>query len=105
MEKVGCSQRFFRNTVTRISGQPFQQGENLFGFTGDQKISTAFDKWYAEEGEYDYKKNKYVSQAGNFTQLVWAGKRFSDVWFNHYCKRLFKCIYQSCLHSENVTYV
>ena len=52
------------------------KGENLFGFTGDQKIVTAFDKWYAEEGEYDYKKNKYVSQAGNFTQLVWAGKRF-----------------------------
>ena len=48
----------------------------MFGFTGDQKIVTAFDKWYAEEGEYDYKKNKYVSQAGNFTQLVWAGKRF-----------------------------
>ena len=50
-----------------------------FGFTGDQKVVTAFDKWYAEEGEYDYKKNKYVSQAGNFTQLVWAGKRFSVV--------------------------
>ena len=49
------------------------KGENLFGFTGDQQIVTAFDKWYAEEDEYDYKKNKYVSSAGNFTQLVWAG--------------------------------
>ena len=49
------------------------KGENLFGFTGDQKIVTAFDKWYSEEDEYDYKKNKYVASAGNFTQLVWAG--------------------------------
>lgn len=49
------------------------QGENLFGFTGDQHIVTAFDKWYSEEDQYDYKKNKYVASAGNFTQLVWAG--------------------------------
>jgi len=52
----------------RISGT----GENLFGFTGDQAIVTAFDKWYAEEDNYDYKKNKYAADAGNFTQLVWA---------------------------------
>lgn len=62
---------------SRLSGK----GENLFGFTGDQKIVTAFDKWYSEEEEYDYKKNKYVASAGNFTQLVWADtKQFGIGW-------------------------
>jgi len=56
---------------TRISGE----GENLSGFTGNQDIVTAFDRWYAEEKDYDYKKNKFVSNAGNFTQLVWANTK------------------------------
>ena len=32
-------------------------------------------RWYAEEKDYDYKKNKFVSNAGNFTQLVWANTK------------------------------
>lgn len=53
---------------TRTSGE----GENLSGFTGDQPIVSAFDRWYAEEKDYDFKKNKFVSNAGNFTQLIWS---------------------------------
>lgn len=53
------------------------QGENLSGHTGEQEIVKAVDRWYGEEKDYSFKKNKFSGNTGHFTQIVWqATKKF-----------------------------
>ena len=50
-------------------------GENLamMGAGTKNPCMKAVDMWYAEHEAYDYRQNKFIFNAGHFTQLVWKG--------------------------------